>query len=45
VRAGFLALAREEPGRFCIIDAAKTVDESAADIREIVHRKLSHEPR
>ena len=45
VRAGFLALAQEEPGRFCIIDAAKTVDESAADIREIVHRKLSHEPR
>jgi dTMP kinase len=44
VRAGFLALAREEPKRFCIIDAAKTVAESAADIREIVHRKFFNEP-
>lgn len=44
VRAGFLALAREEPKRFCIMDAAKTVEETAADIREIVHRKLFNEP-
>ncbi|HEX5606694.1 MAG TPA: dTMP kinase [Candidatus Binatia bacterium] len=44
VRAGFLALAREEPERFCIIDATKTVEETAADIREIVHRKLFNEP-
>jgi dTMP kinase len=40
VRAGFLALAREEPKRFCIIDAAQTVDESAAEIRKIVQRKF-----
>ena len=45
VRAGFLALARKEPGRFCIIDAARTVDESAADIRKIVDRKYFNEPR
>ena len=44
VRAGFLALAREEPKRFCIIDAAQTVDESAAEIRKIVQRKLFNEP-
>lgn len=40
VRAGFLDLAREEPGRFCIIDAVKTEGEIAANIREIVERKL-----
>ena len=45
VRAGFLALAENEPARFRIIDAAKTVEENAADIREIVDRKFSNEPR
>ena len=40
VRAGFLALAQREPGRFYTIDATKTVEESAAEIREIVDRKV-----
>ena len=45
VRAGFLALAQNEPARFRIIDAAKTVEESAADIRKIVERNFFNEPR
>jgi dTMP kinase len=45
VRAGFLALAQREPGRFYTIDATKTVEESAAEIREIVDRKFLHELR
>ncbi len=45
VRAGFLALAQREPGRFSIIDATKTVEENAAEIREIVDRKVLNELR
>ncbi|HEX7232892.1 MAG TPA: dTMP kinase [Candidatus Binatia bacterium] len=45
VRAGFLDLAQREPARFCIIDATKTVEESAAEIREIVDRRLLNELR
>ncbi len=36
VREGFLALARREPDRVIIIDAARTVEEVAQDIRAIV---------
>jgi dTMP kinase len=45
VRAGFLALAQSEPGRFYTIDATKTVEESAAEIRDIVDRKCLNELR
>jgi dTMP kinase len=45
VRAGFLALAQREPARFYTIDATKTVQETAADIREIVDRKILNELR
>jgi dTMP kinase len=45
VRAGFLHLAQHEPARFCIIDATKSVEESAAEIREIVDRKCFNELR
>ena len=45
VRAGFFALAQREPGRFSIIDATKTVEENAAEIREIVDRKVLNELR
>ena len=33
VRAAYLALADAEPGRFLVVDAARPVDEIAADIR------------
>jgi dTMP kinase len=45
VRAGFLGLAQNEPARFRIIDAAKSVKESAADIRAIVDREFLNELR
>ena len=45
VRAGFLVLAQREPARFYTIDATKTVQETAADIREIVDRKILNELR
>ncbi|MGB7947776.1 MAG: dTMP kinase [Candidatus Binatia bacterium] len=40
VRAGFLQLARAEPNRFRIIDAAKSVDEIAHKIKKIIDREL-----
>ncbi|MGP3534754.1 dTMP kinase [Microbacterium sp. RD1] len=36
VRAGFLALAEAEPGRFLVLDAAQPVDDIAAAIRDRV---------
>lgn len=41
MRAGFLALAREFPARFQIIDGARPADAVAADIRAIVERSLA----
>jgi dTMP kinase len=43
VRAGFLELARSEPSRFRIIDAARPVAEVEQEIRSIVDRELGHE--
>ena len=40
VRAGFLELARAEPQRFRIIDASRSAEEIAADIRSIIDREL-----
>ena len=40
VRAGFLELARAEPGRFRIIDASRSVAEIAQQIRAIIDREL-----
>ena len=41
VRAGFLDLARGEPGRFRVIDAAKPAQETAAAIRRIIDQELA----
>jgi dTMP kinase len=41
VRAGFLELARAEPQRFRIIDAARTVEEIAQEIKNIIDRELT----
>ena len=41
VRRGFLELARAEPQRFRIIDATRTVEEIAQDIKKIVDRELT----
>ncbi len=41
VRRGFLELARAEPQRFRIIDATRTVEEIAQDIKNIVDRELT----
>lgn len=40
VRAGFLELARAEPERFRIIQAARPAEAVAADIRSIIDREL-----
>lgn len=40
VRAGFLALAQEEPQRFHVVDAAQPVEVLAADIRAFVNTVL-----
>ncbi len=40
VRAGFLDMARNEPLRFRVIDASKTVEEIAATIRRIIDQEL-----
>jgi len=40
VRAGFLAIAREEPGRVKVIDATPPPDQVQAQIREVVRHAL-----
>ena len=40
VRQGFLAMARERPDRFVVVDAARPPDDVARDIEEAVRRVL-----
>jgi dTMP kinase len=40
VRTGFLELARAEPERFHILDAARSVTDVAGEIREIIEKEL-----
>lgn len=40
VRAGFLELARAEPNRFRVIDATRSADEVAQEIKSIIDREL-----
>lgn len=40
LRAGFLEIARREPGRCAVVDAARDVDSVAAEIRAIVAGRL-----
>lgn len=42
VRNGYLRLAREEPRRFCVIDASRKRDEIEEEIWKIVHGFLCH---
>jgi dTMP kinase len=42
VHAGYLAIAREEPARWVIIDGMRPVDAIQADIRTAVASRLSH---
>ena len=41
VRAGFLTLAGEEPHRFEVVDATRSVDEVAEDVRALVEAVLT----
>lgn len=41
LRAGYLELAKQEPERFIIINAAKSIDEVAADIRHQYEQRVS----
>jgi dTMP kinase len=41
VRAGFLELARAEPNRFCIVDAARSATEVGQEIKNIIERELT----
>jgi dTMP kinase len=45
VRAGFLEIARREPLRFRVIDAAMPIEEIAAAIRRIIDQELANELR
>lgn len=40
VREGFLVRARREPERYVVIDAARTMDEVAADVSAVVGERL-----
>ena len=40
VRAGFLAMARAEPARFRVVDAARPVEQVAREIQTIVEREI-----
>lgn len=40
IRQGYLALAARAPGRYAVVDAARTVDEVAADVLAAVERVL-----
>ncbi|MBP7764109.1 MAG: dTMP kinase [Deltaproteobacteria bacterium] len=42
VRAAYLALANEEPGRFRVLDAARSIDEIAADVRRHAAAFMQH---
>jgi dTMP kinase len=39
VRAGFLELARSEPGRFCVIDASRSIEEVFERVRKLVDQR------
>jgi dTMP kinase len=41
IRAGFLAIARREPGRCIVVDATRDVENVQADIRSIIRQRLS----
>jgi dTMP kinase len=41
VRAGFLELAKAEPGRFRLVDAARSAEQVAGQIKEIIDRELT----
>jgi dTMP kinase len=41
IRAGFLAMARAEPQRFRVIDAAQSAQQIALEVRKIVERELA----
>jgi dTMP kinase len=42
VRAGFLALAAAEPGRYAVLDANRSPDELAADVAAVLASLLHH---
>lgn len=41
VRAGYLELVRQEPGRWIVIDAARSIEEVQAEIRNVVQVRLA----
>jgi dTMP kinase len=45
VRTGFLELARAEPKRFRIIDATRSIEKIASEIRQVVNHELTDEFR
>ena len=40
VRAGYLKIAKEEPERFVVIDASKSIEEVADQIWDVVQKRL-----
>jgi dTMP kinase len=45
VRKGYLAIAREQPGRFVVIDGMRNVNDIALDIRRAVEERLEQPHR
>lgn len=41
IRAGFLELAKEEPERFAVVNAAQSIDAVTADIMEVIHGRMA----
>lgn len=44
IRRGFLDLAAAEPARYAVIDAARSIDDVAADVREAVREAIARAP-
>lgn len=44
VRAGFLTIVAQNPARCVLVDAVRSIDVVAAEVREIVHRRLGSSP-
>ncbi len=40
VRGGYLALVDAEPGRWCVIDATRSIDEVHRDLQDVIRRHL-----
>jgi len=43
VRAGYLELVRQEPQRWAVVEATRSIEEVQAEVRQVVHARLRRE--